>query len=69
MKTLKVTEMTADEFLAKISEANENIDEFYSRLHNSVSSEDRNICREYIRFYENSLQQLMSAKIYLVEAD
>ena len=47
MRTMKIRQV-----INEIEILDETIIQWYGKLRNSVSTEDRNICREYISFYQ-----------------
>lgn len=44
--------MTIREIINEVEYLDDKISEWYRKLRNSVTTEDRNICREYIALYE-----------------
>lgn len=58
--------MTIREVINEVENLDGKINEWYEKIRNSVSTEDRNICREYIAMYEKQrveLDKILDRKI------
>lgn len=58
--------MTIREVINEVENLNGKINEWYGKLKNSVSTEDRNICREYITSYQkqrDEFERILDKKI------